>query len=117
MENWLKIENSIFYAKECEVQLSFERWATLYIILDIGAHPEYYDFFMDIYEGRKLFDMSTIKFAARKCRIKTMDIDFGKKISMSIRCESIDAHDMAIRRDGIIDDILGDRTTFITARV
>ena len=70
-----------------------------------------------IYEGRKCFDISTIKFAAQNCRIKTMDIDFGKKISMSIRCENLDAHDISNRRDTIIDDILGDKTTFIIIKI
>ena len=46
-----------------------------------------------------------------------MDIDFGKKISMSIRCENLDAHNLSERRDGIIDDILGDITTFTIVSV
>jgi len=117
MNNWLKIENDTFYAKECDVQLSLESWAILYLTLDIGSHPKYYDFFIDLYEGRKSFDISTVKFAAKKCRITTIDIDFGKKMSMSIRCDNMDANDMSERREGIIDDILGDATTFVVISV
>jgi len=117
MNNWLKIANDTFYVKECDVQLSFESWAILYLTLDISTYPKYYDEFINIYEGRKSFDICTIKFAAQKCRIKTMDIDFGKKISMSIRCENLDAHNLSERRDGIIDDILGDITTFTIVSV
>ena len=46
-----------------------------------------------------------------------MDIDFGKKISMSIRCENLDAHNISNRRDTIIDDILDDKTTFIIIKI
>ena len=117
MNNWLKIENNTFYVKECDVQLSFEKWAIIYLTLDINAYPKYYDEFINIYEGKKSFDISTVKFAAQNCRIKMMDIDFGKNISMSIRCENLDAHDISNRRDTIIDDILGDKTTFIIIKV
>lgn len=112
MNNWLKIANDTFYVKECDVQLSFEKWAILYLTLDIATYPKYYDEFINLYEGRATFDINTIKFAAQNCRIKTIDIDFEKKISMSIRCENLDAHNLSERRDGIIDDILGDITTF-----
>ena len=117
MNNWLKIANDTFYVKECDVQLSFESWAILHLTLDIYKYPKYYDEFINIYEGRKSFDISTIKFAAQNCRIKTIDIDFGKKISMSIRCENLDTHNLSERRDGIIDDILGDITTFTIVSV
>lgn len=117
MNNWLKIANDTFYVNECDVQLSLESWAILYLTLDIAAHPKYYDQFINLYEGRARFDINTIKFAAYSCRIKTIDIDFGKKISMSIRCDSLDAHDISNRRDGIIDDILGEQTTFVILSV
>jgi hypothetical protein len=117
MNNWLKIANNTFYVKECDVQLSFEKWAILYLTLDISMYPKYYDDFINIYDGRKCFDISTVKFAAQNCRIKTMDIDFGKKISLSIRCENLDTHHISNRRDAIIDDILGDKTTFIIIKI
>ena len=117
MNNWLKIANDTFYVKECDVQFSLENWAILYLSLDISAYPKYSDDFINIYEGRKSFDISTVKFAAQNCRIKTMDIDFGKKISMSIRCENLDTHNISDRRDGIIDDILNDQTTFIVIKL
>lgn len=117
MKSWMKIANDTFYVKECDVQLSMERWAILYLTLDLSSYPEYYDAFIDLHEKRMPFQAITVKFAARGCRIKTMDIDFGKKMSMSIRCDSLDPHDISERRDGIIDDLLGGETTFIAIRV
>ena len=117
MNRWIKIAGDIFYTKECDVQLSMEKWATLYLSLDISAYPKYYDEFVAMHEVRKTFDMTTISFSAIKCRIKTLDIDFGKSISMCIRCEELDTHDMSVRRDGLIDDILGEKTTFMLMQV
>lgn len=117
MSNWMKIENDTFYVKECDVQLSMESWAILYLTLDLSSYPKYYDTFIEFHEKRKSFHVNTVKFAASGCRIKTMDIDFGKKMSMSIRCDNLDAHDISERRDGIISDILGDATTFVVISV
>ena len=112
MNNWLKIENNTFYVNECDVQLSTESWAIIYLVLDIKRYPKYYDYFLNIYEKGKLFNINTIKFFAKNCRIKTIDIEFREKISMSIRCEDINVHSIHERRDGIIDDILGDVSNF-----
>ena len=114
--NWIKIGNETFYTKECEAQLSMESWAIIYLTLDIKSNPKYYDSFIDLYEKGCWFQINTNKFSARGCRIKTMDIDFGKDMSMSIRCENIDPQDISVRRGGIIDDILGE-TTFVSIEV
>ena len=111
MKNWIKISGNAYYVRECDVQLSMESWATMHVVLDIASNPSYYDDFIDLYENRSSFSMNTSKFAATCCRIKSIDIDFGKKLTMGIRCESIDTHDMSVRRGQIIDDILGDETT------
>ena len=111
MNNWIKISGKAYYVRECDVQLSMESWATIHLVLDIASYPSYYDDFIDLYENRSSFSMHTRKFMATTCRIKSIDIDFGKKLTMSIRCESIDTHDMSVRRGQIIDDILGDETT------
>ena len=116
MESWIKISGETYYARECEVQLSMEKWAIIYLSLDLSAHPEYYDDFIDLYENRRLFGIGAVRFSANMCRIKTMDIDFGKKMSVSIRCEQIDAYGLSERRNGIIDDILGE-TTFVATGV
>jgi hypothetical protein len=113
MNNWLKISEDTFYTYDCSVQLSMENYATIYISLDLKRHPAYCDIILDIYENKKTFSITTSTFFAKQCRIKTIDVDFGKKMSISIRCESIDAHDISERRDSIIDDILGNRLTFI----
>jgi hypothetical protein len=117
MNNWIKISGDTYYVRECDVQLSMESWATIYLVLDLASYPSYYDDFVDLYEKRSVFSISTKKFAAAGCRIKSIDIDFGQKISASIRCENIDTHDMSVRRGQIIDDILGDETTFIRMAV
>jgi len=117
MNNWIKISGNAYYVRECDVQLSMEKWATMHVVLDIASYPSYYDDFIDLYENRSSFSMHTRKFAADNCRIKSMDIEFGKKLTMSIRCESIDTHDISVRRDGIIDDILRDDTTLMYVSV
>lgn len=113
MNNWIKISGKAYYVRECDVQLSMESWATMHVVLDISSYPSYYDDFIDLYENRSSFSMHTSKFSATCCRIKSIDIDFGKKLTMSMRCESIDTHDISVRRDGIIDDILGEGTTLM----
>lgn len=112
MGGWIKISGDTFWPIECDVQLSFEKWAIIYISFDISKHPSYYDDLLDIYESGKVFSVCTAKLAASRCRIKTMDIDFGKKVSITVRCESIDT--LSDRREQMIDDLLkGKGTTFV----
>jgi len=111
--NWIKIADKTFYLKECDIQLSFESWAIMYLKLDIEKYPEYYDDFISLYEAKRIFEIYTIKFTSNKSYIKTIDIDFNKSISMSIRCENLDIHNTSDRRDGLIDDILNNKTTFV----
>jgi len=106
MNNWINISGRSYYVAECDVQLSIERWATIHIVLDIATHTSYYGDFIDLYENRSSFQINTRKFFASNCRIKSMDIEFDKKMAMSIRCENIDTHDISVRREGIIDDLL-----------
>lgn len=110
--DWIKISDKIFYILECDVQLSIENWAIMYIKLDIKNHPEYYDEFISLYDGRKIFQISTIKFKSKMSHIKTIDIDFNRTMSITIRCEKIDVYTKSDIRDGIIGDILGDIKTF-----
>lgn len=113
MTNWIKIEDKTFDVMECETQLSFENWAIMYLKLDIKNHPEYYDEFISLYDARKIFQISTVNFKSSVSHIKTIDIDFNRTMSMSIRCEKIDIYSKSDRRDDIIDDILNNKTTFV----
>lgn len=117
MESWIKISGTTYYVRECDVQLSMESWASMHMALDLRSHPSYYDDFIDLYERGASFSIDTKKFLASGCRIKSIDIDFGKNMTLAIRCEKLDANDISERRDGIIDDILGGETTLRYVRV
>ena len=111
MESWIKISGTTYYVVECDVQLSMESWASMHMRIDLRSHPSYYDDFIDLYEKGSSFSICAKRFSASVCRIKSIDIDFGKSMTLAIRCEKLDAHDISERREGIIDDILGDETT------
>jgi hypothetical protein len=112
--NWIKIGDKTFYVLECDTQLSIDNHAFMYIKIDIKNHPEYYDEFINLYDLGKIFEIYTIKFKSSHSYIKTIDIEFNRNMSISIRCERIDIHSKSDRRDNLIDEILNNnKTTFI----
>jgi len=112
--NCIKIGDKNFYVLECETQLSFENCAIMYLKFDIKNHPEYYDEFISLYDRGKIFEIYTMKFKSSHSYIKTIDIEFNRNMSISIRCENIYIHSKSDIRDNLIDEILNNnKTTFI----
>jgi hypothetical protein len=109
--NWIKIGENIFEIKDISVQLSLMKHATIYLEIDIAKFPTHYDYFIDKYENRKIFDIHSSKFMAQGCRIKTIDIEFKSKLNLNIICDILDP-DISERRDHLIEEILKDIENF-----
>lgn len=103
---WIKIDD-VFYLSDITVQYSLIGKCVITIDVNIVKHPEYYQYFIDMYESRKSFTLSNNTFIAKFCLIKTMDIIFNERIILNISCDKIDV-DISEIRDSIINDILDD---------
>ena len=103
----IKINDETICVEECSIQLSTEKHATIYMSFNTVKSPSSYDIFLNLYESRTVFDISHPNFDANKSIIKTIDIDFGKRISVNIRCSELVTKDIAHHRGEIIDELIG----------
>ena len=105
--NAIKINDETICAEECSIQLSLENHASIYISFDTAKFPNSHDMFLNLYENKTVFNISHSNFDANKSVIKTIDIDFGKRISVNIRCTELITKDISHHRNEIIEELIG----------
>lgn len=105
---WLKIGDDIINVSNVNVQLTIMKHATIYIELDISKYAELYDYFIDKYENKRIFTISSNQFVGMGCRIKTLDIEFKVKMNLTIVCDLLDP-DISERRDILIEQLLNEK--------
>jgi len=105
----LKIYDKIY---ECSgsVQTSIGSHASMIFIFDLIVNPEYETFFIKLFEQKAKFDMFSSYFEAKGVFIKLIDIDFGKKMTITFHSDILSVKDISDRREEIIDEILDTKT-------
>lgn len=104
----IRIGDNIINVSDINVQLTIMKHATIYVELDISKYPEYYDYFIEKYENKNIFTISSRNFVGMGCRIKTLDIEFKVKMNLTIVCDLLDP-DIIDRRDILIEQLLNDK--------
>ena len=113
MDDFIKINNEEYFINEWSIQPSICNYANIYISINIEKYPLYESKFLKLYDNNMIFDISALKFIATGSSIKTIDITFGKRINIMIRCISLKINDVSEIRDQILDNILVDDKTLI----
>lgn len=106
MNNWVKIDDEIFYTKNTSVQLTIGSHATIEI--SVENRKDYSDFFFKKYDSGVKFNLIGKQFDAKGVHIKRIDID-SNQINISLRCDILDNRDISERREEIINDILNNK--------
>lgn len=106
----LKIYDKIYECSNGSVQTSIGSHASMVYIFDIEANPEYEPFFIKLFEQRAKFDVSSVYFEAKGVFIKLIDVDFGKKMTITFHSDIYSAKNLSDRREEIIDEILETKT-------
>ncbi len=106
----ISIDGENMETEECCVQLALDLGGTtnLHISVDILKFPNAYDAILQLYEARKVFSAAHPKFDARRCFIKTMDIEFGRRLYICVGCQDFTAKDISHHREELICGIIGD---------
>lgn len=103
---WIKVDGETFFIDHASIQLSLGTHATIHITLDIQSNPTYSKHFIGIFDLHKKFEMSSAKFLARGCHIKSIDIDFKNKMILNIHSDFLENENIDERREILINDIL-----------
>lgn len=105
--SWVKIDNQIFEYRSSSSQLSINAHVSIYLDFDLIAHPEYERELLSIYDS-KYEDMiiETVKYIGYGCKMKTLNINFNKSISISIDSDYIDLANIQERRDQNLEELL-----------
>ena len=119
--NWVRINGQIFEIVRGDVQLSFGSHANMEFSIDISKNSNYYSIFIKLYEEQsmsydksKKFDVFHKKFTARGTLIKSMDVKMDDEMSLSMVCDLLEEVSDDIRRDILLNEILGDGTIIDT---
>jgi hypothetical protein len=105
MSEWVKINNEIYFIKDCVVQLSVMSHATINIEFDLKKYPTYSDIFFNMYDIGVKFDLIGRDFDGKGTQIKSIDCN-SSTMNMSLRCDILNPSNISERRDEIIDDLL-----------
>jgi len=105
MSEWVKINNEIYFIKDCVVQLSVMSHATINIEFDLKKYPTYSDIFFNMYDSGVKFDLIGRDFDGKGTQIKSIDCN-SSTMNMSLRCDILNPSNISERRDEIIDDLL-----------
>lgn len=108
MNNWIKIENDIFFIKEISVQLSVGSHASVDISFDRNLYPDYEGIFFKKYEDGGKFNIIGKTFESKGSLIKSIDIDTNF-VNLSIRCDILNPSNILERRDEIIEEVLNNK--------
>lgn len=101
----LKIENKIYFVKNCVVQLTIMSHATINIEIDLKKYPTYSDVLFNMYDNKTKFDLIGKEFYGKGAQIKSIDYDHSR-MNISLRCDLLNPSNILERRDEIIDDLL-----------
>jgi hypothetical protein len=101
----IKIDNDIVSIHNINTQLTIGSHANIDIEIDTNKYPDYYNYFIEKYEKRIVFNIMTNTYIGEGCVIKKIDIIFESKLNLSIICSRINT-DISNRRDEVLIDIL-----------
>lgn len=103
----VKIDEDIYYTKVLMIQPTLGIHATIYITFDISTHPDYKEYFFDLFDNRKTFKIITTKTISIDCKISSIDYDINQSnLNLTIKTDMLRNIDTQERRDEIIDDII-----------
>lgn len=107
MNNWIKIENNIFFVKESNVAIQFSTGshASIEVSIDIKKYPQYLNYFFTLFENHSKFNLETKKYFTKGTIIKSINYD-SDCLLVSLRCDIMELTDLTERRDEIIENIL-----------
>lgn len=106
----LKIYDKIYECNTGSVQTSIGSHASMIYVFDLTMNPEYEPFFIKLFEQKAKFNISSAYFEAKGVFIKLIDIDFGKKMTITFHSDILSVKDISDRREEIIDEILDTKT-------
>ena len=101
--SWVKINCVIFEYESIVTKLSLGSHSLITIQFD----RRYEDILNRLYDS-KIDDIiiETVKYQGHGCKVKTIESDFTKSISVTIHCEYLDLSDIQERRDINIENLL-----------
>lgn len=102
----IKINNIIFTYVDIQIQLSLGTHISMYITFDTSKNKEHKKELIDLYESKSKFDIISTTFLSKNNLIKSIDID-KSYITLTIKTKFFENLSQNIRRDDIINDILG----------
>ena len=105
---WIKIEEDIFYISNISVQFTIMSHANISIDIDIFKYPEYSTYFLHKYENWQTFSFKNNKVVASGCIIKSIDMQFNKKLTLLIVSDVVGT-DVLERREDILNRILNEK--------
>jgi hypothetical protein len=108
--NFVKLDNEIFNVIDVVVQLSIGSHTTTHLSVDLIKYPEYLNKITDIFEMSKKFEMISNRFIAPGSYIKSIDVDFDKKMNISVKSDVFNNVDTQQRRDEMLDELLNNET-------
>lgn len=108
MTNWIKIDNNIIFIKESNVQLSIGSHAHVEISLDSMSYPQYLQFFFNLFQNHRKFELIHKQYESKGTFIKSIDYD-SQSLRVSFRCDYLSMSDISDRRDEILADLLNNQ--------
>jgi hypothetical protein len=107
----LKIYDKIYEcSSNSSIQTLIGSHESMVYIFDLVTNPEYEPFFIKLFEQRVKFEVSSVYFEAKGVFIKLIDVDFGKKMTITFHSDIFSAKNLSDRREEIIDEILDTKT-------
>lgn len=105
--SWIKIDGKVFEYRTCLSQLSINAHVAIYVDFDLVRFPEYEKELLSIYDNKyEDIIIETVKYIGYGCKMKTLDINFNKSISISIDSQYIDLANIQERRDQNLEELL-----------
>jgi hypothetical protein len=105
--SWIKIDGVIFNCREIQSQLSIGSHATVYLDFNLVENPSYENPLLNMYEmNLRNLTIESKTFIARGCKMKTLNINANKSISIAMSSDYMELISMEDRRDQNLEDIL-----------
>lgn len=108
--SYIRIYNDVFEVDTISIQTTIGSHATIYISVDIENRANYLNYFINLFDNKKKFDLvggSFIgSFIGKGSFIKYIDVVFNKRINLTIRTDILYVKDISERREEIIEEIL-----------
>lgn len=103
---YIRIDNDVFEVGTISTQTTIGSHATIYISVDIENHVNYLNYFINLFDNKKKFDLVGGSFIGQGSFIKSIDVEFNKRMNLTIRTDILHIKDASERRDEIIEEIL-----------